>query len=130
MPLAPAAVPLAWRTARSPLRLDRPLVAGILNVTPDSFWDGGRHGSVEAAVRHAETLIEAGSDILDIGGESTRPGASPVTAGEEKARVVPVIEAVHRRWPELPLSVDTVKAEVARAAIDAGASIVNHVSAL
>jgi dihydropteroate synthase len=130
MPAAPAAVPLAWRTARTRLPLDRPIVAGILNVTPDSFWDGGRHANVEAAVRHAEGLIGAGADILDVGGESTRPGAVPVTAGEEIARVVPVIDAVHRRWPELPLSVDTVKAEVARAAIDAGASIVNDVSAL
>lgn len=130
MPAAPAAVPLAWRTARTRLRLDRPIVAGILNVTPDSFWDGGRHASVEAAVRHAEDLIGEGADILDIGGESTRPGAVPVTVREEIARVVPVIDAVHRRWPELPLSVDTVKTEVARAAMDAGASIVNDVSAL
>lgn len=130
MPLAPAAVPLAWRTARSQLRLDRPLIVGILNVTPDSFWDGGRHAGMEAAVRHAESLIAEGADIIDIGGESTRPGAESVTAERERARVVPVIEAVHRRWPDLTLSVDTVKAEVARAAIDAGASIVNDVSAL
>jgi dihydropteroate synthase len=130
MPLAPAAVPLAWRTARQRLRLDRPVIAGILNVTPDSFWDGGRHASVEAAVRHAEALIGQGADILDIGGESTRPGAMTVSAREEIARVIPVVEAVHRRWPDLPLSVDTVKAEVARAALDAGAAIVNDVSAL
>ena len=130
MPLAPAAVPLAWRTARKRLRLDRPVIAGILNVTPDSFWDGGRHTTVEAAVRHAEGLITAGADILDIGGESTRPGAVPVTVAEEIGRVVPVTEAVHRRWPDLPISVDTVKAEVARAALEAGASIVNDVSAL
>jgi dihydropteroate synthase len=130
MPLAPATVPQAWRTARSTLRLDRPVIAGILNATPDSFWDGGRHTDVEAAVRHAAGMIEAGADMLDIGGESTRPGASRVPADEEIARVIPVVDAVHRRWPQLPISVDTVKAAVARAAFDAGASIINDVSGL
>jgi dihydropteroate synthase len=130
MPLAPAAVSLAWRTARSVLRLDRPVIAGILNVTPDSFWDGGRHAGVEAAVRYAAGMIEAGADVLDIGGESTRPGAQRVAAGEEIARVVPVVDAVHREWPHLPISVDTVKASVARAALDAGASVINDVSGL
>ena len=130
MPLAPAAVPVAWRTAARALRLDRPIVAGILNVTPDSFWDGGRHAGVEAAVRHAAALIEEGADMLDIGGESTRPGASRVEPGEEIARVVPVIEALHARWPEVPLSVDTVKSSVAQAALDAGAAAINDVSGL
>ncbi|HEX2165787.1 MAG TPA: dihydropteroate synthase [Longimicrobiales bacterium] len=130
MPLAPAAVPLAWRTVRSSLRLDRPVIAGILNVTPDSFWDGGRHAGVEAAVRHAAAMIDAGADVLDIGGESTRPGASPVAAAEEAARVVPVVQALHREWPDVPISVDTVKSAVARHALDAGASIINDVSGL
>ena len=130
MPLASVAVPLAWRTARSVLQLDRPVVAGILNVTPDSFWDGGRHADVDAAVRHAASLIEAGADLIDIGGESTRPGASRVAADEEAARVTPVVQALHRQWPDLPLSVDTVKAPVARAALEAGASIINDVSGL
>jgi dihydropteroate synthase len=130
MPLAPAAVSLAWRTARSVVRLDRPVVAGILNVTPDSFWDGGRHAGVAAAVRHAADMVAAGADMLDIGGESTRPGAATVAVDEEIARVIPVVRAVQREWPQLPLSVDTVKAAVARAALDAGADIINDVSGL
>ena len=130
MPLAPAAVPLAWRTARRAVRLDRPVIAGILNVTPDSFWDGGRHVGVAAAVRHAADMVAAGADMLDIGGESTRPGAATVAADEEIARVIPVVRAVQREWPQLPLSVDTVKAAVARAALDAGADIINDVSGL
>jgi dihydropteroate synthase len=123
-------VPRSWRTLAGALRLDRPVVMGILNVTPDSFWDGGRHDSVEAAVRHATTLLDEGADILDVGGESTRPGAATVSADEESRRVVPVIAALRERWPDLPLSVDTVKAEVASRAVDAGASIINDVSAL
>ena len=119
-----------WRTARGPVALDRPVVMGVLNVTPDSFWDGGRHAGLDAALRQAERLVAEGADILDIGGESTRPGAEPVPAAEERARVVPVMEAVVREWPELPVSVDTVKAEVARAGLDAGAAIINDVSAL
>jgi dihydropteroate synthase len=128
MPLAPAALPVAWRTARGVLRLDRPIVAGILNVTPDSFWDGGRHTAVAAAVRHAGDMMRGGADLIDIGGESTRPGAAAVSAAEEIARVIPVVEAVHCEWPQLPISVDTVKAAVAHAALDAGASIINDVS--
>jgi dihydropteroate synthase len=119
-----------WRTARSDIALGQPVVAGILNVTPDSFWDGGRHTTVEAAVHHAEALLEEGAGILDIGGESTRPGAQPVTAAEEIARVLPVIAALRARWPDAPISVDTVKGEVARAALAAGASIINDVSGL
>lgn len=130
MPAAPASVPVAWRTARGSLSLERPIVAGILNVTPDSFWDGGRFADVEAAVAQVAAMVAGGADMVDIGGESTRPGATAVDAGEEIARVVPVIEAVHREWPQLPISVDTVKAAVARAAIGAGASIINDVSGL
>lgn len=129
MVLAPAA-PLEWRTARGAVRLTRPIVVGILNVTPDSFHDGGRHADPEAALRHAAAMIAAGADILDIGGESTRPGAAPVDTATEVSRVVPVIAALAARWPDLPLSVDTVKADVAREALAAGAAIVNDVSGL
>lgn len=129
MLMAPG-VPVLWRTARGAVALDRPVVVGILNVTPDSFWDGGRHQSVEAAVRRAGELLAAGAAILDVGGESTRPGAAPVDASTETRRVVPVLEAILRRWPDAVLSVDTVKADVASAALDAGAAIVNDVSAL
>jgi dihydropteroate synthase len=128
--LQAAGMPLSWRTARAPLRLDRPVIFGILNITPDSFWDGGRHDSVAAAIRHAESLLGDGADVIDVGGESTRPGAAPVDAAVEAGRVVPVIAALHERWPDLAISVDTVKAAVADAAVDAGASIINDVSGL
>ena len=104
----------------------RPLIMGIVNVTPDSFSDGGRFSSHDRAIEQAERLAEEGADILDIGGESTRPTASPVEAAEEKARILPVISDVARRL-KLPISVDTMKADVARAALDAGASIINDV---
>ncbi|MGK7312746.1 MAG: dihydropteroate synthase [Candidatus Longimicrobiales bacterium M2_2A_002] len=117
-----------WATARGELTLDRPRVMGILNVTPDSFWDGGRHAGVDAALRQAERLVADGAALVDVGGESTRPGAEPVPAAEERDRVVPVVEALVREWPDLPISVDTVKAGVARAALDAGAAVVNDVS--
>ena len=111
------------------LRLDRPQVMGIVNVTPDSFSDGGQHADTAAAVAHALTLVEQGADLLDIGGESTRPGASPVSVQEEIDRVVPVIEAL---LPQVavPLSVDTFKPEVMRAALAAGAHMINDVQAL
>ena len=102
---------------------------GIVNVTPDSFSDGGRHATAEAGLAQAMKLIGDGADILDIGGESTRPGATPVSAEDEIARVVPVVEAVHARWHG-PISVDTMKPEVARAASAAGATIWNDVTAL
>jgi len=108
---------------------ERPLIMGILNVTPDSFSDGGQFLSIDDALAHAERLISEGADIVDIGGESTRPGGEPVSADEEISRVVPVIESLAARFP-VPLSVDTTKSEVARAALDAGAAIVNDVSAL
>ncbi|HSJ30850.1 MAG TPA: dihydropteroate synthase [Longimicrobiales bacterium] len=123
-------LPLLWRTARADVRLERPVIAGVLNVTPDSFWDGGRHAGVEAAVRHAGQMLEDGADIIDVGGESTRPGARGVAEPEERARVVPVIDAIVARWPDVPVSIDTVKSDVARAALDAGAAIINDVSAL
>src|SRR5687767_12057542 len=129
MPLGPA-VEQTWRTARSDVSLGRPVLVGILNITPDSFWHGGRHTDVDAAVRYAETLLAGGADILDVGGESTRPGARAVSAQEEIQRVLPVLDALLRRWPDVPLSVDTVKGDVARAALDAGAAIINDVSGL
>jgi dihydropteroate synthase len=103
---------------------------GILNVTPDSFSDGGKFFSPDAAVAQAERLVSEGADILDIGGESTRPqGATPVDTAEELRRVLPVLRALRRRLPAIPLSVDTVKSEVALAVLDEGAQIVNDVSA-
>lgn len=120
----------AWVTVRGPIALDRPRILGIVNTTPDSFFDGGLHAGVEAAVAHAERLLAEGADILDVGGESTRPGARPVPAGEELERVLPVVRQLARRFPEVPISIDTVKADVARAALAEGASIVNDVAAL
>jgi len=101
----------------------------ILNCTPDSFFDGGRYVNTEAALRHAETLLDGGADILDVGGESTRPGAEQVATGEEIERVVPVILEVRRRRADSVISVDTSKRKVAEAALDAGADFVNDVSA-
>jgi len=118
-----------WRTGTKNISLARPVIIGILNTTPDSFSDGGRSFSEDDAVAHALRLVNEGADALDIGGESTRPGAEPVHAEEELRRVIPVIEGVRRELPEVPISVDTVKASVAQAALDAGADIVNDVSA-
>ncbi|PAF16265.1 dihydropteroate synthase [Terribacillus saccharophilus] len=102
------------------------LVMGIINVTPDSFSDGGSYANVEAAVKQAQKLASEGADILDIGGESTRPGYEPVSADEEIARVVPAIQAI-REVVDLPISIDTYKAKTAEAAIEAGASIINDI---
>ncbi|TPE50834.1 dihydropteroate synthase [Amaricoccus solimangrovi] len=112
------------------LSLDRPRIMGVLNVTPDSFSDGGRFLARADAVARARALIAAGADILDIGGESTRPGAETVSVADEIARVVPVIEALREEGIAAPISIDTRKAEVARAAITAGADLLNDVSAL
>lgn len=111
------------------LMLDRPRVMGIVNVTPDSFSDGGRYRDTDAAVAHALRLVEEGADLLDIGGESTRPGAEAVDAEEELRRVIPVIERVVRETA-VPVSIDTSKPEVMRAAVAAGAGMVNDVQAL
>ncbi|MBA3258926.1 MAG: dihydropteroate synthase [Gemmatimonadales bacterium] len=126
----PADPPELWRTARGPVPLDRPVLVGILNVTPDSFSDGGRFTATDVALAHADALVEAGATIVDVGGESTRPGRSePVSLEEELRRVVPVVEALARARPDLLISVDTVKAEVARQALEGGAAAVNDVSA-
>jgi dihydropteroate synthase len=112
--------------------VDRPgkgLVMGVLNVTPDSFSDGGRFDSLPRAVKHAVRMVDEGADILDIGGESTRPGAEPVSADEELARVIPVVEKLCEQF-ELPISIDTSKAVVMREAVAAGASMINDVRAL
>ena len=108
---------------------ERTLIMGILNVTPDSFSDGGQFLSVDQAVAYAEQMIADGADIIDVGGESTRPGGEPVSVEDEIKRVVPVIEALSSRV-STPISVDTTKSEVAWVALDAGASIVNDISAL
>lgn len=111
------------------LRLDRPRVMGIVNVTPDSFSDGGAHNTVDAAVAHGLQLVAEGADLLDIGGESTRPGSAPVPLDEELRRVVPVIEALARQTP-VPISIDTFKPDVMRAAVAAGAGMINDIRAL
>ena len=119
-----------WRLARRSLPWGaRTLVMGVLNVTPDSFSDGGRFFDAARALEHAARMVEEGADILDIGGESTRPGSADVDAEEEERRVVPVVAALAGRVP-VPISVDTTKARVARAALDAGAEIVNDISGL
>ncbi|MBD7955717.1 dihydropteroate synthase [Stenotrophomonas sp. Sa5BUN4] len=111
------------------LRLDRARVMGIVNVTPDSFSDGGQHDSAEAAVAHGLKLVEEGADLLDIGGESTRPGSAPVPLEEELRRVLPVIEQLAARTA-VPISIDTFKPEVMRAAVAAGAGMINDIHAL
>lgn len=119
---------MEWQTSRFRLDLSRPRIMGIVNVTPDSFSDGGRYNSAGAALRHCEQLLKEGADILDIGGESTRPGSPPVGLDAELARVLPVVrEAVTLG---VPVSVDTYKPEVMRSVLDAGADIVNDVWAL
>ena len=119
---------MIWQTSRFAIDLARPQVMGIVNVTPDSFSDGGRYGSTAAALRHCEQLLKEGADILDIGGESTRPGSPAVPLDEELSRVVPLVrEAVTLG---VPISVDTYKPEVMRAVLDLGADIVNDIWAL
>jgi dihydropteroate synthase len=121
---------MEWKLARrSLIYTERTLLMGVLNVTPDSFSDGGRFFDRARALEHAERLVAEGADILDIGGESTRPGSADVDAEEETRRVVPVVEALAGRV-SAPLSVDTTKASVARAALAAGADIVNDISGL
>ena len=114
------------RPALAGLPMDRPTVMGILNTTPDSFSDGGRHNAPEAALAHARAMAQAGADMIDVGGESTRPGAAEVPEAEEIARTAPVIRAIAPLG--LPVSIDTRKAAVGRAAVEAGAGLINDVS--
>ncbi|HSP42244.1 MAG TPA: dihydropteroate synthase [Luteolibacter sp.] len=126
----PSIPAMIWKTPRATLDLTRRArVMGILNVTPDSFSDGGRHSGTQAALEHARRMIAEGAEIIDIGGESTRPGARPVGAVEETTRILPVIRALRDEWDGL-ISIDTMKATVALAALGAGADIVNDVSGL
>jgi dihydropteroate synthase len=123
--------PPLWQVRGRVLTLDRPLVMGIVNVTPDSFSDGGLFFSPDDAIAHGEAMLAAGADLLDVGGESTRPqGARPVAEEEELRRILPVVRALAAARPEAVLSVDTVKAKVAAAALEAGAHVVNDVSGL
>jgi dihydropteroate synthase len=119
---------MPWQTTRFDLDLSRPLVMGIVNATPDSFSDGGRYDDAKAAIAHAERLVKAGADILDVGGESTRPGAQVVPAEQELSRLVPVFQEL-LRW-QVPISVDTYKPEVMQAVLDLGIDIVNDIWAL
>ena len=112
------------------LELERPVVMGILNTTPDSFSDGGRYDSLSKALQRTEEMISLGADIIDVGGESTRPGADPVSEETETERVIPVIERAVTRFPNTFFSVDTTKYSVARYALEAGAHIINDVSGL
>ena len=114
-----------WRTTRFELDLARPLVMGIVNVTPDSFFDGGIHSTTQAALLHAQRLIDEGADILDIGGESTRPGSQPLTADQEWQRIMPVLAQLIKLG--IPLSVDTYHLETMQKAVDIGVDIVNDV---
>jgi dihydropteroate synthase len=118
-----------WNTNRRSLTFSRPLIMGIVNVTPDSFSDGGRWFDEAIAVQHALRLIDEGADIIDIGGESTRPGSIPVPESDELARVVPTVARLAKQI-DVPISIDTMKPEVARRCVDAGAEIVNDVSGL
>ncbi len=119
----------SWQTSRRKISLEKTLVMAILNVTPDSFSDGGDFLSIDDALRQAEKFVSEGADIIDIGGESTRPGSKQVPVEEEIRRVVPVIEEIARRF-DVPVSVDTTKSEVAESALGAGAEIINDISGL
>jgi len=121
---------MSWRSPHGtplPDWRERTLLMGILNLTPDSFSDGGQTLSVEAAIRRAESLIAEGADVLDLGAESTRPGAQPIEATEELARLLPALRELRRRFPRVPISIDTYKAEVARLALAEGADLINDV---
>jgi dihydropteroate synthase len=118
-----------WKTARRSLSLDNTLVMGILNVTPDSFSDGGQAFSLDDALHRADEMVAQGAHIIDVGGESTRPGSSQMSPEDEIARVVSVIDAITKRF-DIPVSVDTTKSAVADAAVDVGAEIINDVSGL
>jgi dihydropteroate synthase len=117
-----------WRTARRAIDLSNPVLMGVLNITPDSFSDGGRFFDHDLAIRRLEELAAEGADIIDVGGESTRPGSLPVSEDEELDRVLPVVDAAAAL--DVPISIDTTKSAVARAALEAGAEIINDISGL
>ena len=117
-----------WQTTRFQIDLSEPKVMAIVNITPDSFSDGGQHHSLKQALQHAEAMLRQGADILDIGGESSRPGAQPVSAEEELSRVLPFVKEA-MAW-QVPISIDTYKPEVMQAALDMGADIINDIWAL
>jgi len=119
---------MIWQTSRYRIDLSHPRVMGIVNVTPDSFADGGRHDQLSQALRHCEQMLADGAHILDIGGESTRPGSPPVPVGEELKRVLPLVREATRMG--VPISVDTMKPEVMQASLDEGADIINDIFAL
>ena len=121
---------MKWKLRSKTLTLNVPVWMGIVNITPDSFSDGGNFFEVSAAVEHALRLIDDGAGIIDIGGESTRPGAAGVSAEEELRRVLPVLRQLRKEQPDMPISVDTTKAEVAEEVLKAGADIINDVSGL
>jgi dihydropteroate synthase len=122
--------PITWKVREHTLPVEeRVLVMGVLNLTPDSFSDGGRYQGLDAAVARAEAIEAEGADVLDIGGESSRPGSRPVSLEEELARVIPVVTVLAHRI-KIPISIDTAKAEVARGCLDLGASLINDVTAL
>jgi dihydropteroate synthase len=118
-----------WQTSKRKISLEKTLVMAILNATPDSFSDGGKFNSIDSALKQTEKFIAEGADILDIGGESTRPNSERVSVEEEKNRVLPIIEAISKRF-NIPISIDTSKAEVAESAVNSGAEIINDISGL
>jgi dihydropteroate synthase len=120
---------MSWQIRDRKLEFDRPLVMGVLNVTPDSFSDGGRFLSVEDALVQTERMISEGADIIDIGGESTRPGSHRVSEDDEIARVIPVVAGISQGF-DIPISIDTTRSKIAKLAIDAGAHIINDISGL
>jgi dihydropteroate synthase len=120
----------SWSVRGKDLSLSRPLVMGILNTTPDSFSDGGRYYPSDAALARASEMLAEGADIIDVGAESTRPGAAAISEDDELRRVIPVVRGIASRHPEATISIDTTKTVVARAAVEAGAHIVNDVSGL
>lgn len=126
----PSESPVLWQTARGPVALEAPVLVGILNLTPDSFSDGGKYDTKDKAVKRAMQIADEGASILDLGGESTRPGADPVKPSDEQKRVLPVLEALFKAEYPLPISIDTRHATTAEKALAAGASIVNDVSGL
>lgn len=123
-------LPAPWTVGSVELSFAKPVLMAVINLTPDSFSDGGRLDSLDAIIAHASAAVDAGARILDVGGESTRPGAAPVSLDDELRRVIPVVEKLSTTFPATLLSIDTQKAEVARQALQTGASIVNDVGGL